>query len=96
MVFGIADQVVRDMQVHVPEVAEDATFQSTYWSMTSAHSQSFGGATTALSSFTGGISVAVIAGTPSSSGSGSGGSSFSSGFFGGGGGGGSDGGGGAD
>ena len=71
VVFGIADKVMKEMQVHVPEVVQDTGFQSVYWFTTPEHAPAFGGVSGAVSSFTGGLSAAVVAATPQSSGSGS-------------------------
>ena len=87
IVFGIADQVVKDMHVAVPEVVNDPAFSSGMWYMFAA-GQGGGGFTSAFDS---GFAAAASAASPKSSGSGGGG-----GFSGGGGGGGGGMGGGAD
>jgi uncharacterized membrane protein len=87
VVFGIADQVIRDMQVAVPEVVAHAGFATSYaWV---AGSGSGGWSGSALSSFGSSLGSAVSATSSSASGSGGG-------FSGSGGGGGGGGGGGAD
>ena len=92
VVFGIADKVLAQMRVTVPEVLEDAGYQDVFWFTSPSAASSFGDAFGAMSSFSQGLSAAVIAASPPSSGSGSSGSSSSgsssSGFSGGGGGGG--------
>ena len=79
VVFGIADDVIRQMQVRVPQVMEDAAFHDTFSFAAPAQAAAFGGFSGAVSSFTGGLSAAVVAASPPSSGSGSGGGSSSSG-----------------
>jgi len=88
VVFGMADEVVRTLEVKAPEVATDPAFRtSTIWMITHAPA---GGASFA-SAFDSGFSSAAVAASPRSSSSGGGG-----GFSGGGGGGGGGMGGGAD
>ena len=87
IVFGIADQVIKDMHVAVPEVVNDPAFSTGMWYMMAAGQ----GAPSFSSAFDSGFSAATVAATPKSSGSGGGG-----GFSGGGGGGGGGMGGGAD
>jgi uncharacterized membrane protein YgcG len=102
VVFGIATQVIEQMRIHVPQVTSDPEFTSVFWFATPGFTQSVGGVSRAVSSFTTGVSTAVAAAAPplvtsggshhhSSSGGFSGG-----GFSGGGGRGGGGGGGGAD
>ena len=87
IVFGIADQVIKDMHVVVPEVVNDPAFRTGMWYMFAADQgmSGFG------SAFDSGFAAAASAASPKSSGSGGGG-----GFSGGGGGGGGGMGGGAD
>jgi uncharacterized membrane protein len=77
-VFGIADEVIRDMRVAVPEVVDDPAFRATYWWVTVPG----GGMPSFTSAFAQSMTAAVASST-ASSGSGAGG-----GFSGGGGGGG--------
>ena len=103
VVFGVATQVIEQMRIHVPQMASDPEFTSVFWFTTPEFTQSVGGVSRAVSSFTAGVSTAVAAAAPpvvtsaggghhsSSSGGFSGG-----GFSGGGGRGGGGGGGGAD
>ena len=64
VVFGIAAQVIEQMQIHVPLVTEDPGFRSVYWFATPAHAASFGGVSEAFSSFSGGLRAAVVAAQP--------------------------------
>ena len=70
VVFGIATQVIEQMHVSVPELADDDRFTSVFWFTTPAFAATAGGAGAALSSFTGGVSAAVVAASPPSSSSG--------------------------
>jgi uncharacterized membrane protein len=72
VVFGTAQQVIEQMQVHVPQVVEDTGFQNVFWFTTPARAAAFGGVSQAVSSFTGGVTAAVAAATPRSSSSGGG------------------------
>ena len=103
VVFGIATQVIEQMRIHVPQMASDPEFTSVFWFTTPEFTQSAGGVSRAVSSFTMGVSTAVAAAAPpvvtaaGSHHSSSSGSGFSGGGFSGGGGrGGGGGGGGAD
>ena len=103
VVFGIATQVIEQMRIHVPQVASDPEFTSVFWFTTPEFTQSTGGVSRAVSSFTVGVSTAVAAAAPPMVTSGGGshhsssGDGFSGGGFSGGGGhGGGGGGGGAD
>jgi uncharacterized membrane protein len=102
VVFGIATQVIEQMRIHVPQVASDPEFTSVFWFTTPEFTQSVGGVSRAVSSFTVGVSTAVAAAAPPmvTSGGGShhssGGGFSGGGFSGGGGHGGGGGGGGAD
>jgi len=86
VVFGIADQVVKDMQVHIPEVVQDPAFGRMYWLMFPAYGGGWSDSpfSQMSESFTQSLAVAT---SSSSSGSGGGGG-FSGGGGGGGGGGG--------
>ena len=86
VVFGIADQVVKDMQVRIPEVVQDPSFGRMYWLMFPVHGGSWSDSpfSQMSDSFTTSLAVAT---SSSSSGSGGGGG-FSGGGGGGGGGGG--------
>jgi uncharacterized membrane protein len=82
VVFGIADQVMKSMQVKVPEVVGDPAFSMTtgYWMMAG-----MSGGGSPLAAVTGGLSAAATAASPSSSASGAGGGFSGGGGFGGGG-----------
>ena len=86
VVFGIADQVVKDMQVRIPEVVQDPAFGRMYWLMFPMHGGGWSDSpfSQMSDSFTQSLAVAT---SSSSSGSGGGGG-FSGGGGGGGGGGG--------
>jgi uncharacterized membrane protein len=86
VVFGIADQVVKDMQLRIPEVVQDPAFGRMYWLMFPMHGGGFADSpfSQMSESFTQSLAVAT---SSSSSGSGGGGG-FSGGGGGGGGGGG--------
>ena len=102
VVFGIATQVIEQLRIHVPQMASDPEFTSVFWFTTPEFTQSAGGVSRAVSSFTMGVSTAVAAAAPpvvASGGGGhhsSGGGFSGGGFSGGGGRGGGGGGGGAD
>jgi uncharacterized membrane protein YgcG len=103
VVFGIATQVIEQMRIHVPQVTSDPEFTAVFWFTTPEFTQSVGGVSRAVSSFTTGVSTAVAAAAPpvvTSSGgdhhSSSSGGFSGGGFSGGGGRGGGGGGGGAD
>lgn len=83
VVFGIADQVIAQLRVAVPEVVNDPTFQTAYW-----WTYSQGGYGSPISSLTSGFSEAVSAANSAMSSSSGGGGGFSGGGGGGGGGGG--------
>ena len=94
VVFGIATQVIEQMRIHVPQVTSDPEFTSVFWFTTPEFTQSVGGVSLAVSSFTTGVSTAVAAAAPpvvtsdGGSDSWSSGGGFSGGGFSGGGGGG--------
>jgi uncharacterized membrane protein len=79
-VFGIADEVIRDMKVVVPEVVDDPTFRASYWWVVVPH----GGMPSFTSAFSQSMAAAVASST-ASSGSGAGGGFSGGGGFGGGG-----------
>jgi uncharacterized membrane protein len=84
VVFGIADEVVKNLRIKVPEVLEDQSFQTMRWMMLAPD----GGGTSPFSSLNDGFSTAVKTATSSSSSGSGGGGGFSGGGGGGGGGGG--------
>jgi len=86
VVFGIADQVVRDMAVKVPEVVQDPAFRSSYFLWYGVPGE--GGGMAAFSELHQSFSQAVSVATSSSSSGAGGGGGFSGGGGGGGGGGG--------
>jgi uncharacterized membrane protein len=77
-VFGMADEVIADMKVKVPEVVQDPAFTTSMW-WVGAHAV---GSASFASAFSSGFNAAAAAASPKSSGGGGGG-----GFSGGGGGG---------
>jgi uncharacterized membrane protein len=79
-VFGIADEVIRDMKVVVPEVVDDPAFRATYWWVAVPH----GGMPSFTAAFSQSMAAAVASST-ASSGSGAGGGFSGGGGFGGGG-----------
>jgi len=84
VVFGIAEQVIEQLRVKVPEVVQDPNFATTYWWV---YAGSYGGSpVSALSS--GFTSAAQVASSAMSSAAGAGGGFSGGGGFGGGGGGG--------
>lgn len=86
VVFGIADQVVKDMQVRIPEVVEDPAFGRMYWLMFPMHGG--GWSDSPFAQMSEGFSQSLAVATSSSSSGSGGGGGFSGGGGGGGGGGG--------
>ena len=84
--FGIADQVIRDMHVAVPEVVNDPGFRSTYWWIAAPTV----GQDLFTTAFSQDMTAAIAASTASSAGGAGGGFSGGGGFGGGGMGGGAD------
>jgi uncharacterized membrane protein len=85
VVFGMADQVVKDMQVRIPEVVQDPAFGRMYWLM---FPMPGGGGGSPFSQVTESFTQAMAVATSSSSSGSGGGGGFSGGGGGGGGGGG--------
>jgi len=86
VVFGIADQVVKDMQMRIPEVLEDPAFGRMYWLMFPMHGGSW--SDSPFSQLSDNFSQSLAVATSSSSSGSGGGGGFSGGGGGGGGGGG--------
>jgi uncharacterized membrane protein len=85
VVFGMADQVIKDMQVRIPEVIEDPAFGRMYWLM---FPMPGGGGGSPFSQMSESFAQSMAVATSSSSSGSGGGGGFSGGGGGGGGGGG--------